>query len=234
MSTNRPPSVVTHGATAFAARCGRSPGAAWRSRRAARRDQRKRDHRQSESRPHDSSVRVALALGSGLSYSSNRDDPETLARTYVETITRVAASGGDDEVLELVHPAAELRPIITGDVHRGREGAAAWIKAAREALVWEPVIRRVVRVDDTTAVAIIHLHASRETDRGSSTPTSPGWPSSPTACCAARRHTRAWTACPTGSAPPFSRRAKRGQTPFLHVAIRRTRRSPAGRGRRSG
>ena len=36
--------------------------------------------------------------------------PETLARTYVETITRVAASGGDDEVLELVHPAAELRP----------------------------------------------------------------------------------------------------------------------------
>ena len=88
-------------------------------------------------------------------------DPAILARTYVETITRVAASGRDDEVLELVHPAAELRPIITGDVHRGREGAAAWIRAAREALVWEPVIRRVVRVDDTTAVAIIHLHASR-------------------------------------------------------------------------
>jgi hypothetical protein len=88
-------------------------------------------------------------------------DPETLARTYVETITRVASDGGDDELLELVHPAAELRPIITGDVHRGREGAAAWIKAARESLVWEPAIRRVVRVDDTTAVAIIHLHASR-------------------------------------------------------------------------
>jgi len=88
-------------------------------------------------------------------------DPTILARTYVETITRVAASGGDDEVLELVHPAAELRPIITGDVHRGREGAAAWIRAAREALVWEPVIRRVVKVDDSTAVAIIHLHASR-------------------------------------------------------------------------
>lgn len=87
--------------------------------------------------------------------------PETLARTYVETITRVAATGDDDEVLELVHPAAELRPIITGAVHRGREGAAAWIKAAREALVWQPVIRRVVRVDDSTAVAIIHLHASR-------------------------------------------------------------------------
>jgi hypothetical protein len=65
-------------------------------------------------------------------------DPAILARTYVETITRVAGSGRDDEVLELVHPAAELRPIITGDVHRGREGAAAWIRAAREALVWEP------------------------------------------------------------------------------------------------
>jgi ketosteroid isomerase-like protein len=90
-----------------------------------------------------------------------KPDPETLARTYVETITRAAANGRDDEVLELVHPAAELRPIITGDIHRGREGAAAWIRAAREALVWEPVIRRVVRVDDTTAVAIIHLHASR-------------------------------------------------------------------------
>lgn len=64
-------------------------------------------------------------------------------------------------MLDLVHPAAELRPIITGDVHRGREGAAAWIRAAREALVWQPTIRRVVRVDDTTAVAIIHLHASR-------------------------------------------------------------------------
>jgi hypothetical protein len=87
--------------------------------------------------------------------------PEALARAYVETITRVAAEGHDEELLELVHPAAELRPIITGDVHRGREGAAAWIKAAREALVWEPVIRRVVRVDDSTAVAIIHLHASR-------------------------------------------------------------------------
>jgi ketosteroid isomerase-like protein len=80
----------------------------------------------------------------------------------VETITRAAANGRDDEVLELVHPAAELRPIITGDVHRGREGAAAWIKAAREALVWEPTIRRIVRVDDSTAVAIIHLHASRQ------------------------------------------------------------------------
>jgi len=88
-------------------------------------------------------------------------NPEHLARTYVETITRAAANGRDDEVLELVHPSAELRPIITGAVHRGREGAAAWIRAAREALVWEPVIRRVVRVDDTTAVAIIHLHASR-------------------------------------------------------------------------
>jgi hypothetical protein len=88
-------------------------------------------------------------------------DPETLARTYVETITRAAANGRDDEVLELVHPAAELRPIITGAVHRGREGAAAWIRAARESLVWEPSIRRVVRVDDRTAVAIIHLHASR-------------------------------------------------------------------------
>ena len=87
--------------------------------------------------------------------------PETLARRYVETITRVAARGGDVEVFELVHPAAELRPIITGAVHRGRDGAAAWLKAAREALVWEPVIRRVVRVDDSTAVAIIHLHASR-------------------------------------------------------------------------
>ena len=87
--------------------------------------------------------------------------PEALARTYVETITRVAADGRDEELLDLVHPAAELRPIITGDVHRGREGAAAWIQAARDALVWEPVIRRVVRVDDSTAVAIIHLHASR-------------------------------------------------------------------------
>jgi hypothetical protein len=94
-----------------------------------------------------------------------KSSPEALARAYVETITRVAADGGDEELLDLVHPAAELRPIITGDVHRGREGAAAWIKAAREALVWEPVIRRVVRVDDTTAVAIIHLHASRP-DRG--------------------------------------------------------------------
>ncbi len=94
---------------------------------------------------------------------SIESNPEHLARTYVETITRVAASGRDDEVLELVHPAAELRPIITGAVHRGREGAAAWIRAAREALVWEPVIRRVVRVDDRTAVAIIHLHASRQT-----------------------------------------------------------------------
>jgi hypothetical protein len=90
-----------------------------------------------------------------------KSSPEALARAYVETITRVAAAGSDEELLDLVHPNAELRPIITGDVHRGREGAAAWIKAAREALVWEPVIRRVVRVDDTTAVAIIHLHASR-------------------------------------------------------------------------
>ena len=73
----------------------------------------------------------------------------------------MAANGRDDDVLDLVHPAAELRPIITGQIHRGREGAAAWLRAAREALVWEPVIRRVVRVDDTTAVAIIHLHASR-------------------------------------------------------------------------
>ena len=56
---------------------------------------------------------------------------------------------------------SELRPIITGAVHRGREGAAAWVRAARESLVWEPSIRRVVRVDDSTAVAIIHLHASR-------------------------------------------------------------------------
>jgi hypothetical protein len=88
-------------------------------------------------------------------------DPAVLARTYVETITRVAATGRDDDVLDLVHPAAELRPIITGEVHRGREGAAAWIRAAREALVWEPVIRRVVRVDGSTAVVIIHLHASR-------------------------------------------------------------------------
>jgi hypothetical protein len=87
--------------------------------------------------------------------------PETLARTYVETITRVAADGRDEELLDLVHPAAELRPIITGTVHRGREGAAAWIQAARQALVWQPVLRRVVRVDDSTAVAIIHLHASR-------------------------------------------------------------------------
>jgi hypothetical protein len=94
-----------------------------------------------------------------------KSTPEALARAYVETITRVAEDGRDEELLDLVHPAAELRPIITGDVHRGREGAAAWIKAAREALVWEPVIRRVVRVDDTTAVAIIHLHASRA-DRG--------------------------------------------------------------------
>ena len=90
-----------------------------------------------------------------------KSSPETLARAYVETIIRVAADGGDEELLDLVHPAAELRPIITGTVHRGREGAAAWIQAARDALVWEPVIRRVVRVDDTTAVAIIHLHASR-------------------------------------------------------------------------
>ena len=90
-----------------------------------------------------------------------KSSPERLARTYVETIIRVAADGQDEELLDLVHPEAELRPIITGDVHRGREGAAAWIKAARDALVWEPVIRRVVRVDDTTAVAIIHLHASR-------------------------------------------------------------------------
>jgi hypothetical protein len=90
-----------------------------------------------------------------------KSSPETLARAYVETIIRVAADGGDEELLDLVHPAAELRPIITGTVHRGREGAAAWIQAARDALIWEPVIRRVVRVDDTTAVAIIHLHASR-------------------------------------------------------------------------
>jgi len=90
-----------------------------------------------------------------------KSSPEALARTYVETITRVAADGSDEELLDLVHPAAELRPIITGAVHRGREGAAAWIQAARDALIWEPVIRRVVRVDDTTAVAIIHLHASR-------------------------------------------------------------------------
>jgi ketosteroid isomerase-like protein len=92
-----------------------------------------------------------------------KTSPEGLARTYVETIIRVAVDGQDEELLDLVHPEAELRPIITGTVHHGREGAAAWIKAAREALVWEPVIRRVVRVDDTTAVAIIHLHASRAT-----------------------------------------------------------------------
>ena len=160
--------------------------------------------------------------------------PETLARTYVETITRVAASGGDDEVLELVHPAAELRPIITGAVHRGREGAAAWIKAAREALVWEPVIRRVVRVDDTTAVAIIHLHASRKRagDRR-------------------LRHrlggrVRRRPAAPRDGLPergrpprPGPRRAsvgdaKTGSDPVFAVAIRRTPRSPAGRGRRSG
>jgi hypothetical protein len=90
-----------------------------------------------------------------------KSSPEALARAYVETIIRVAADGGDEELLDLVHPAAELRPIITGDVHRGRQGAAAWIQAARDALIWEPAIRRVVRVDDTTAVAIIHLHASR-------------------------------------------------------------------------
>ena len=77
--------------------------------------------------------------------------------------------------VKLPHPAANaVAPWITTQngrfldtrtgspvVLRGREGAAAWIRAAREALVWEPVIRRVVKVDDSTAVAIIHLHASR-------------------------------------------------------------------------
>src|SRR6266568_6693007 len=88
--------------------------------------------------------------------------PEKLARQYVETITRVARAGrGDPELLDLVHPDAELHPIITGDVLHGREGAAAWIRAAREALVWEPTVRRVARVDARTAVAVIHLRASR-------------------------------------------------------------------------
>ena len=89
------------------------------------------------------------------------EDPRDLARTFVETIKRVADAGGDDgDVLALVHPDAELRPIITGDVH-GRAGAAEWIHVARDALVWEPAVRRVVRVDDATAVALVHLRASR-------------------------------------------------------------------------
>ena len=88
--------------------------------------------------------------------------PEELARRFVETITRVAKAGrGDDEVFALVHPRAELQPIIMTDVLHGREGAASWIQAAREALVWEPTVRRVERVDGTTAVAVIRLRASR-------------------------------------------------------------------------
>ena len=160
--------------------------------------------------------------------------PETLARRYVETITRVAARGGDDEMLELVHPAAELRPIITGAVHRGRDGAAAWLKAAREALVWEPVIRRVVRVDDSTAVAIIHLHASRpsqgivDSDIAWVAEFTDGLLCRATALPERRRPPR------HGSAPHCSRHERRCQAPFFHLAIRRTPRSPAASGRRSG
>ncbi|HYX84481.1 MAG TPA: hypothetical protein VE777_05890 [Gaiellales bacterium] len=88
--------------------------------------------------------------------------PHELARTFVETIRRVAVTGRDDaDVLRLVHPDAELRPIITDDVLHGHMGAVEWIELARSALVWEPAVRRVVGVDDETAVALIHLRAPR-------------------------------------------------------------------------
>src|SRR5690349_6289853 len=118
VSRKRPSWVVTQGGTAFAARCGSftrccsdvepQPAATTASPSAARR----------------SLVHMAPVYGpvpgweAGCHTRPMKSTPEALARAYVETITRVAEDGRDEELLDLVHPAAELRPIITGDVHR--------------------------------------------------------------------------------------------------------------------